>query len=65
MLDVELWRIVSEKVQERKRDIMSHMEHGKYQDIIKYREDVGFLYGLKFVEDAVRDIYKPKESEDD
>lgn len=63
MLDVELWRIVSSAIQEKEEDLMSYMRLGKHQDITKYREDVGFLNGLKFVQDTVRDIYQPKQEE--
>lgn len=65
MLDVELWEIVGRAIREKREDILIHMEMGKYQEISKYREDVGFLCGLKFVEDAVRDVYNPKREEYD
>lgn len=64
MLDVELWRMVSAAIQDKEEDLIYGMRLGKYQDITKYREDVGFLNGLKFVQDKVKDIYQPKESEE-
>lgn len=64
MNDTELWRIISEKIQEKEEDITYHMKSGKYNEINRYREDVGFLSGLKFVQDIVKDIYQPKEKEE-
>ncbi len=64
MNDTELWCLISEKIQKKREDIFHIMESGHYQDIEKYREDVGVLRGIKFVENVVVDIYKPKEKEE-
>lgn len=65
MNDTELWRLISEKVSERRESIIHAMTAGHYPSIERYRQDVGFLAGLKFVEDVVKDIYQPKERDDE
>lgn len=55
-MDLELWHIISRDIQERRELLLSNMELGQYQQIEKYREAVGFLAGLRFIEDSVRTL---------
>ena len=63
MNDTEFWRILSEEITTKRENIIHALMSGFYTDMAKYREDVGFLNGLKFVENTVTDIYNPKEKE--
>lgn len=65
MNDTELWRLISEKVQEKRESIIHTMTAGYYANMEKYREDVGLLRGFEFIENTVKDIYQPKVEEEE
>lgn len=65
MNDTELWRLISEKVQEKRESTIHAMTSGYYPSMENYREAVGFLRGFEFIENTVKDIYQPKEIEDE
>ena len=65
LADTEIWRQVSEAIDEKRQTLIKAMVIGGCADYPKYRQCVGYLAALDEVEKAAQDIFGKMSGTDD